>query len=376
MCKPLRKVKKTVTTLTFLMLVIFLLPIAASAADTGVEKITSDDFAVEISDETSKILESMGIENIDYDSLISASPRKIITCIIDIAKGKLKEPVKTLGIVLSIAVVAAVVGSFAPSKTAEKYSVGTVCSFLIVSALTVPLASTLSSAASSIALTADFMKGYIPVFAGTVAASGMTLTSASYSALELAAAEAVSQLSSMFFVPLTGLIMMVTLLSSVSDNVNSAKIISLLKKIISIVLGVLSTVFVGLVTIKGALASSADSVSVKGIKLLAGNTIPIVGGAIGDAYTSVLGSLNLIKGTVGAFGIFAIAAVNIPVITEMLLWMIAVNICSALCGLLGEENAAKVLDGVSGVLSLTNTITVFSAVVFILSTGIILSLRS
>ena len=107
----------------------------------------------------------------------------------------------------------------------------------------------------------------------------------------------------MFFVPLTGLIMMVTLLSSVSDNVNSAKIISLLKKIISIVLGVLSTVFVGLVTIKGALASSADSVSVKGIKLLAGNTIPIVGGAIGDAYTSVLGSLNLIKGTVGAFGI-------------------------------------------------------------------------
>ena len=170
--------------------------------------------------------------------------------------------------------------------------------------------------------------------------------------------------------------MMVTLLSSVSDNVNSAKIISLLKKIISIVLGVLSTVFVGLVTIKGALASSADSVSVKGIKLLAGNTIPIVGGAIGDAYTSVLGSLNLIKGTVGAFGIFAIAAVNIPVITEMLLWMLAVNISSALCGLLGEENATKVLDGVSGVLSLTNTITVFSAVVFILSTGIILSLRS
>lgn len=206
MCKPLRKVKKTVTTLTFLMLVIFLLPIAASAADTGDEKITSDDFAVEISDETSKILESMGIENIDYDSLVSASPRKIITCIIDIAKGKLKEPVKTLGIVLSIAVVAAVFGSFAPSKTAEKYSVGTVCSFLIVSALTVPLASTLSSAASSIALTADFMKGYIPVFAGTVAASGMTLTSASYSALELAAAEAVSQLSSMFFVPLTGLL--------------------------------------------------------------------------------------------------------------------------------------------------------------------------
>ena len=178
-----------------------MLPIAASAADTGDEKITSDDFAVEISDETSKILESMGIENIDYDSLISASPRKIITCIIDIAKGKLKEPVKTLGIVLSIAVVAAVVGSFAPSNTAEKYSVGTVCSFLIVSALTVPLASTLSSAASSIALTADFMKGYIPVFAGTVAASGMTLTSASYSALELAAAEAVSQLSSMFFRP-------------------------------------------------------------------------------------------------------------------------------------------------------------------------------
>ena len=35
MCKPLRQVKKAVTTLAFLMLVIFLLPIAASSADTG-----------------------------------------------------------------------------------------------------------------------------------------------------------------------------------------------------------------------------------------------------------------------------------------------------------------------------------------------------
>ena len=208
------------------------------------------------------------------------------------------------------------------------------------------------------------MKGYIPLFAGTVAASGMTLTSASYSALELAAAEAVSQLSSMVFRPVNrayydgyAFVIRFGQCKFRENNIT-------FEKIISIVLGVLSTVFVGLVTIKGALASSADSVSVKGIKLLAGNTIPIVGGAIGDAYTSVLGSLNLIKGTVGAFGIFAIAAVNIPVITEMLLWMIAVNICSALCGLLGEENCGKVLDGVSGVLSLTNTITVFSAVVF------------
>ena len=62
MCKPLRKVKKTVTTLTFLMLVIFLLPIAASAADTGDEKITSDDFAVEISDEQAKFLSQWALK--------------------------------------------------------------------------------------------------------------------------------------------------------------------------------------------------------------------------------------------------------------------------------------------------------------------------
>ena len=124
--------KKTVVAFVFVLSVICLLSIVSYAANSGDEKIISDEFAVEISDGTSEILESMGIENIDYDSLISASPRKIITCIIDIAKGKLKEPVKTLGIVLSIAVVAAAVGSFAPSKTAEKYSVGTVCSFLIV----------------------------------------------------------------------------------------------------------------------------------------------------------------------------------------------------------------------------------------------------
>ena len=59
------------------------------------------------------------------------------------------------------------------------------------------------------------------------------------------------------------------------------------------------------------LASSADGMIVKGVKMAA-SFVPVVGGALGEAYTSVAASISLLKSTVGIYAIIALALTCIP----------------------------------------------------------------
>lgn len=364
---------KIASLLALVIILIFAFPVTTFAVEEDYSY--ANDFADELNDGANEIMSQIGIENADYDELMNLSPRRIISYIIDLLKGEMKTPLLTVGAVLAIITLITVISSFVKDKTSADSVYTMIGSFLIISVVSVPISNALSAAASSVKLTAEFMLTYIPALAGVVSASGMPLSSAAYSAATIGLAEVIMQLCSEFFLGIISIILCMVFLSSVSDNFNSEKIIGLFKKFITVVMSVLATVFVGMITIKGNLASSADSVAIKGVKLIAGNVIPIVGGAVGDAYTSVLGSMTLIKNTVGSFGIIAICVINIPVIAELLLWYFAVNICSVFCDILGNSNGKKILDGISSALVLVNTITIFSAVIFILSTGVVISLK-
>lgn len=363
-----------------LLAVLILLFIFSFSVNSFAEEGTSyseyeSELSVELNEDAKDIMSQIGIENADYDELMNLSPRRIISYIIDLLKGEIKTPLLTVGMVLSIATLITIIGAFVKKQSSVDSINTMIGSFLIISVVAVPISNVLTAAASSVKLTAEFMLSYIPALAGIVSASGMPLTSAAYSAGTIGLAEIIIQLCSKFFFSIISIILCMVFLSSLSNNFSSEKIISLFKKIITVSLSILAGVFVGMITIKGNLASSADSVAIKGVKLIAGNAIPIVGGAVGDAYTSILGSMTLIKNTVGSFGIIAVCAINIPIIAEMLLWYFAINICSVFCEILGNQNEKKILDGISSAVVLVNTITIFSAVIFILTTGVIISLK-
>ena len=128
--------------------------------------------------------------------------------------------------------------------------------------------------------------------------------------------------------------------------------------------------------VKSKIAVAADSVAVKGIKLLSGSVIPIVGGALGDAFSSVLGSFALIKNTVGAFGIAAVLIMVLPSVLSLLTWYFSLSVCSVICSLTGSDASSAVLKNICSCVSAVNVVLLFFATVFIISTGIMLNLRS
>ena len=205
--------------------------------------------------------------------------------------------------------------------------------------------------------------------------SGKPLTSAAYSSVMVGISNIFSEFQIYALLPIIQVFFVLNILNGIESKFSFDSIAAFFKKFIQIALGVFSAVFTGLLAIKGSLAFSGDSVAVKGVKTLVGSTVPIVGSALGDSLTSILGSIALIKNTVGFFGILVIALINLPVIIDLLLWYLTVAFASAVSGTLGLAQIKKMLDGIGATISLVNVLVIFTAFLFTVSTGIILQFR-
>lgn len=328
-----------------------------------------------IDNTTKELLEEMGVSEIGFDDLFHASPKKIISMVLDVFRGKATEPIRVCALVCAVILLMSVAECFVKAGSAAESVQNFVASLLIIVTLLVPLSEAVTAAVSSVQSAANFMLLYIPIFTGFVSMSGEPITAASLNALMLGLAEGIEQICKSVFMPLIGILLSVNVVTAVYPQISGAKITSFIKRTVTVALSLFSTVFVGVLTTRGLLGTASDKVSIKGIKLLTSNAIPIVGGAIGDAYTSVLSSFSLIKNTVGVFGIVVIALIHLPSIAQLLLWYFALNLCSMVCAVVGQKNLQAMLESITAAVVLVNIIVIFSAFLMIISTGIILSFK-
>ena len=64
-------------------------------------------------------------------------------------------------------------------------------------------------------------------------------------------------------------------------------------------LGIVLTIFVGMLSLEGTLTSSVDGITAKTTKAVVTSTIPVAGKLVGETVDAVLGSANILKNAVG-----------------------------------------------------------------------------
>lgn len=85
------------------------------------------------------------------------------------------------------------------------------------------------------------------------------------------------------------------IISKVSDKVQIDKLSKFLKSSVIWVLGIVLTLFVGIISIEGNLSSTVDGVTAKTTKAAVSSFIPVVGKILGDAVDTVIGCSNILK---------------------------------------------------------------------------------
>lgn len=334
----------------------------------------ADQLIYELPQGTRDLLERLGASNIDSDSVIAITPSTVINSIGELISSSAGGPIKSaaiiIGIILLCALMEGVKVSFGNSSLGGTF--GVVSALAAGTAIILPVLGCIERAGEAIKSGSIFMFSYIPVFTGIITISGRPVTGSVYSVLLFGVAEVLSALSTSVLVPLLSIFLAFTLVSAVVPHLKLQKAAESMQKAASWILGIGMTIFVGLLSIQGVVGSAADTVTLKAAKFVAGSAIPVVGSAIGDAISSVQSCLGLLKSSVGAFGIIAIAALFLPVLIESILWQLALNICAAVGDLLGVTQLTGIIKGAATALKLLTVVILCSMLILIVSTTLIL----
>lgn len=340
-----------------------------------VESSGAEDILSGLDSETKERLGELGIEDVNFSSLFDVSFSRIFSFVKKAAEGKLESPLKSLMKLLSVIILIAVCESFMPDDDKMKNVINMAAVLFSVTVIISPLYDAMESAVSSVGVCADFMKSLIPVLVGIVSASGNPSLAVSFQSCAFAAAEVISALGKNYVVPIVGAVTALDLTGSLMPSMKLSGITELVKKTVIQTLSFTATLYVSFLGIKGALANAADTVASKGIKLVISSAVPIVGGAVSEAYSGIIGSLVLVRSTVGIFGIIVIAVITVPSMLQLLFWIFALKLGAAAGEVFSLGGVSSLLKALSCAITLLNVVILFGAVLFIISLALLLSLK-
>lgn len=342
----------------------------------------TEDFESEIKDrlfssfdsDITQALEEFGITDLDYNNIYNISFRNIFSYYKDsflkLLSGGLKAFMKLILTVMLVGFASMILES-------EKYR--TLLSSLSVMAVTLLIVDDinlcLNSAISLLKLNGSFMVSFVPIFALVIAVGGNPSSALTYNTLILGFAEGISAVINYGLVDLIGCFFCLSVAFSVNDSLNFGRLISVTNRVVSFVLGLVSSVFASVLTFKGFVSTAADSVTSKGIKFAIGSLIPVIGSSISEAYSVLLGSINIIKGSVAIIGIVVILIINLPVLFEIMMYFFSFSTLSFICDMLDCRELSNAFKGFSCGIKIIGLLAVFEMFILIISTAIMLSLR-
>lgn len=329
-----------------------------------------------LSDETADYLEKLGFGDMEFEKLLGISPDAVFSLISEMIKNGIEAPLKGFMTAAGTVLLVCICSGFFPDDEKSRIVLNLICGCILVTGIFTSAADGIKAAATAIDACTVFEKALIPVLAAVVTACGNPTLALTFKGTAFAAAEFISSFAGNFAMPLVGISGALGITGSMMPTLRLSAISEMIRKTMTTALSAAASLFTGFLALKSVLSSSADGLVMKGVKLAANTFVPVVGGAIGEAYSSVLGSLGLLKNTVGIYAIAAFFVICIPVIINLALWVIAMRGACALSDLLDCRVCSEILRNAAFIFSMMNAFILLCMAVFIISTGLIIAIKT
>ena len=361
------------------LFVFLLFPIAAVGAVSEEEynsNLSSYDlsfFEETLGSNTYDVLKELGIESFSFENIYSLNFNDISKVITVILKDKLKLPLEG---VLSVSLFM-VLSSFFQSLKGDNDGMGelysTVSSLIIACILLLKISPAVTLAAASLDVAFNFVYAFIPVFCAIVAASGGITVSFSTNSMLLILSQCMSFLSSNIIMPLTNCFLALGISASLRPQLGLSKLIETVKKGIITAISFCFGAYVSVLSIKTAAAARVDMLGIRSLRFVISSAVPVVGAALSEGLVSIQTYSSLIKTSVGAVGIIAVALVYLPSLLEIVMWRFMLGLSAALCEMFENSAVSEVVRSFSSALLIINVILIVSALATVVSIGILIA---
>lgn len=183
----------------------------------------------------------------------------------------------------------------------------------------------------------NFMMAMVPLLLTLLASMGNVVTVTVMHPLIIFMVHLVGTLIYVGVFPLLFFSAILHIVSSISDKYKVTQLANLMRSISVGLLGVLLTIFLGVISVQGATSSVTDGVSIRTAKYITGNFVPVIGRAFSDATDTVISASLLVKNAVGLSGViillFLCAFPAIKILTLALIY----NASAAIMQPLGDS---------------------------------------
>lgn len=189
----------------------------------------------------------------------------------------------------------------------------------------------------------QFMMAMVPLLFTLLASLGNVVTVSVMHPLIVFMIHLVGTLIYVVVFPLLFFSAVLNIVSTLTDKYKVTQLANLLRNLSVGLLGVLLTVFLGVISVQGVTSSVTDGVALRTAKYITGNFVPVVGRVFSDATDTVITASLLVKNAVGLTGViillFLCAFPALKILTLALIY----NVSAAIMQPLGDSPVVSCL---------------------------------
>ena len=183
---------------------------------------------------------------------------------------------------------------------------------------------------------------------------------------------AVSQIASNILEPLLNIFLGMSVVGGISQKVKLSGFCDLVYKLVKWSLTFIMSIFTTILTMQSVISASADSATTKATRFAINSFVPLVGGALSEAYQTVRSCMGMLKSGIGVFAILATGFIYLPAIISCVLWLVAINISVALAEVFDIKNIITLLKSIATVINSLIAILLCCMIIFIISSTVML----
>lgn len=343
------KIQKKI--ILIIIIAIIFIPKTVKAEDNTIET-QKETFGINSFIENSKQYTGEFFADADISEILNSAisgkvdNSKIYKKILNILGTEVQTGIKSLLSILAIIIIHSILKSI--SESLENDSISKLIYYVQYIAIVTIIMSNFSDVINLVKQTSNnligFMNTLIPVLVSLMLYTGSITTTSILEPIILFLINFIGNLIQNILIPIILIIASISIISKISDQVQVAKLSKFLKASTLWFLGIILTIFVGIVSLEGTLASSVDGITAKTAKSIVSSAVPVVGKILGDVVDSVLGCGIILKNAVGFVGVVIIISICIVPILKLSVLTISYKLVASISEVIADAKIVKLLD--------------------------------
>ena len=301
---------------------------------------------------------------------------KIVQKIIDIFAGETLNTVKNS---ITILIVVVIMGIFSSLEIDKDSSVGKIAylisTIIIITILADMYVNILENYTKTITILTSIMQTVTPFVMIVMVASGGIVSSNLIQPIILFIASLVGFFVNYLVIPFVSISIVMKIVSSFGTNIRLNKLGTLFSKSGLWIVGVVFTLFLSVISVKGSITTSIDSVVVKTTQTAVSSFVPVVGKFVSDSLESIMGATEVIGKAAGVIGIIVMIAVTAVPVIQMIIIFVSHKILAAFTETITDnKNTISIIDSFAETYKVLLGVLIGILALFVMSSGVLIKL--